>query len=280
MTRGGPGLAAPDHWAAEIAVWAGWLRAAGQTPGTIGQRTYHLRRLAVDHAAASPWDLTLDDLTTWLGAHDWSVATRRMYRASLRAFYRWAQMTQRVGDDPALLLPPVRVPEGQPRPAPETVIVNALERADDRTNLMIRLAATVGLRRSELAIVHTDDVQRYGDGWQLRVLGKGGKTRVLPLPDALGEALSKLPPGYAFPGWDQEPMTPAHIGKIVSRVLGAGWTTHTLRHRFASKAYLADRDIMAVRDLLGHANVRTTQIYTAVPVGARRSAVNAAAEIG
>ena len=67
-----------------------------------------------------------------------------------------------------------------------------------------------------------------------------------------------------------------HVGKIVSRLLPDGWTTHTLRHRFASAAYRADRDIRAVQDLLGHADVRTTQIYTAIPDHARRRACSAA----
>lgn len=54
-------------------------------------------------------------------------------------------------------------------------------------------------------------------------------------------------------------------------------TTHTLRHRFASAAYRADRDIRAVQELLGHASVATTQIYTAVPDDAVRRAAGVAA---
>lgn len=68
------------------------------------------------------------------------------------------------------------------------------------------------------------------------------------------------------------PYAPAHVGKLISRTLPAGWTTHTLRHRFASQAYAVDRDIRAVQELLGHASVVTTQIYTAIPDNARRRA--------
>ena len=63
----------------------------------------------------------------------------------------------------------------------------------------------------------------------------------------------------------------------LARTLPDAWTTHTLRHRFASAAYAADRDIRAVQELLGHASVSTTQIYTAIPAEAARRAVASAA---
>jgi integrase len=252
------------------------MLAGGQSKQTVELRLHHVRRFAAE-CRIHPGEVCLEDLSDWLSSHDWSPNTRRAYRGSLCSFYRWATRTGRLMRDPAAELPPVRVCPGAPRPAPDEVILHALDRADDRERLMVMLAAMVGLRRGEIARVHRDDALLYPDGWRLRVHGKGGKVRVVPLPAVLGDALRRLPPGYAFPGWDEKPMTPAHVGKVVSRVLGPGWTTHTLRHRFASAAYLGERDIMAVRDLLGHSNVRTTQIYTAVPDGSLRAAVMAAA---
>jgi integrase len=124
--------------------------------------------------------------------------------------------------------------------------------------------------------VHTRDVVLYPDGWTLRVRGKGEEVRDIPLPAELGDRLSGLPAGWVFPNGRGGHLTAGHVGKLVSRALPGGWTAHSLRHRFATRAYTAERDILAVRDLLGHANVRTTQIYTAVPDGARRAAVAAA----
>ena len=68
-----------------------------------------------------------------------------------------------------------------------------------------------------------------------------------------------------------------YVGKLMSRALMAGWSAHSLRHRFAGLAYSVERDIRAVQELLGHASVRTTQIYTPVPSGALRTAVRGAA---
>jgi site-specific recombinase XerD len=80
-----------------------------------------------------------------------------------------------------------------------------------------------------------------------------------------------------FPGQVNGHLTSGYVSKLVSDALPPGWTAHTLRHRFASVAYSADRDIRAVQELLGHASVATTQIYTAIPKDALRRAVNAAA---
>ena len=71
-------------------------------------------------------------------------------------------------------------------------------------------------------------------------------------------------------------LAPATVGIMVARELPGDWTCHTLRHRFASVAYRQDRDIRAVQELLGHTSVTTTQIYTAVPDGAKRRAAAAA----
>jgi len=66
------------------------------------------------------------------------------------------------------------------------------------------------------------------------------------------------------------------VGRIMSDALGgprSGWTAHTLRHRFATRAYAGDRDILSVQQLLGHSSVATTQRYTAPPDDALRKAV-------
>ena len=133
---------------------------------------------------------------------------------------------------------------------------------------MILLAAYAGLRRAEVAAVHSRDIE----GTSLRVVGKGGRVRVIPLHPALEEALNGLD-GYVFPGRLQGHVSADNVGKTLSRLLGPGWTAHTLRHRFASRAYAAERDIRAVQELLGHSKLETTQLYTAIPDGALRTAV-------
>jgi site-specific recombinase XerD len=67
------------------------------------------------------------------------------------------------------------------------------------------------------------------------------------------------------------------VSNVIGSLLADGWTAHTLRHRFASLCYAHERDLRAVQELLGHASITTTQIYTAVPDGAMRDAVLAVA---
>lgn len=264
-------------WDVELAAWTGWLRCAGRPETTIYLRTYHIRRVGLAFPDSHPRQLTIDDLAGWLGSHDWQPETRRSYRASLRTFFGWAHLTGRIEANPAALLPTVKLPQGRPRPAPEVIYRAALERATSRERLMLRLGAHAGLRRDEISRVAREDVELDLCGWSLRVVGKGGRVRIVPLLDDLAGELLGRPAGFAFPGQVDGHLSAAYVGKRMSRLLGPGWTAHTLRHLFAAKAYAHERDLRACQELLGHASVVTTQRYTPVPAGALRAAVQAAA---
>lgn len=264
-------------WDQVTAEWERWMRAAHRPDTTIKLRTYQLRRFADCHRDRDPWSLTLGDLADWLGTHEWKAETMRSYRACLRSFYAWGVLVGHVEDSPAKLLPAIHPPRSLPRPTPEDALHKALSNACERECLMVMLAAYVGLRRGEIARVHSRDVEHDTDGWTLRVVGKGGHVRRVPLPPAVALKLRSLPPGWAFPGQLDGHLSAAYVGKLVSRLLPDGWTTHTLRHRFATRAYAATRDLVTVQELLGHARIETTRIYTQAPPGALRAAVIAAA---
>jgi integrase len=264
-------------WDLVIGEWEGWLRAAHRPPTTIKLRSYQLRRFATNHAGRSPWELTLAELAAWLGAHPWKPETMRSYRASLRTFYAWAQLVGYMDRSPASMLPTIRPPRSLPRPAPEEALRQALAGGTERERLMVMLAAYVGLRRGEVARVHSRDIEPDLEAWSLRVVGKGGHERRVPLPPAVALALRSLPPGWAFPGAIDGHLSPEYVGKLVSRLLPAPWTTHTLRHRFATRCYAATRDLVTLQELLGHARIETTRIYTEAPAGALRAAVMSAA---
>lgn len=265
-----------ESWGILIQAWERYLRASGAPDSTIGQRTYHLRRVARE-VGGCPADLTFERLADWLADQRWAPNTRRSYRGSLRAFYRWAVSTGRLTYSPAHELPPVRVPRPRPRPAPESAYRAALEVADERARLAIMLAACCGLRRSEIARVKVEDVEPDLLGRSLRVTGKGGHVRLVPLPDDLADEIGVHRPGWLFPSSHGAHLTPHHLGKIVSRCLPGPLTTHTLRHRCATVSYAATRDLRAVQELLGHAKPETTAIYTLVPDESVRKAMEAAA---
>jgi site-specific recombinase XerD len=117
----------------------------------------------------------------------------------------------------------------------------------------------------------------------LRVIGKGGHERTVPISDELAAELVAVPGPYVFPAVDRwgnvigPHITPHQLGKLIAAALPDNWTVHTLRHRFATKAYQATGDIRAVQELLGHASPVTTAIYTQVANESLRRAAMAAA---
>lgn len=137
---------------------------------------------------------------------------------------------------------------------------------------MLRLAAEVGMRRAEVAVGHSRDIFEDLGGHSLTAHGKGGKARDLPLPPGLAAQLMALPAGYFFPGSDAGHLSPRWVGKLVTLLLPDDLTMHTLRHRFATRAYAVDKDVFVVQELLGHASPATTRRYVQVPrEGLRRT---------
>lgn len=163
-----------------------------------------------------------------------------------------------------------------PRPAPDAVWSAAMAGADPRVRLMLRLAAEAGLRRAEIARVHRRDLTRGAAGAELLVHGKGAKLRVVPLGDDLAVAIAAAD-GFLFPGDDEGGhLSPRWVGKLMAGALPDHWTAHTLRHRFATRAYRGSRNLRAVQVLLGHSSGATTERYTAVDDDEIRAAAMAA----
>lgn len=264
-----------ESWDAALGAWVRSLRAAGRPATTIRTRRDHLRMLARHAGRRGPWTMTGDDLVDWTGAQPWARETRRSVRSSLRAFYGWGVATRRVRTSPADALPSVAQRPPAPRPAPEDAYRRALQVAGPRERIMLRLAGEAGLRRGEVAQVHSRDLTRDELGWSLRVRGKGDRVRVVPLTDDLAGELRGLPGGWAFPGQEHGHISPWWCGRLVARLLPDGLTMHTLRHRFATRAYAASSDLLAVQQLLGHASPATTRAYVLVDGAARRAVVEA-----
>lgn len=270
----------PAGWHATIALFVREQRALGRTEQTIVLRRAHLAALARDLDPLGPWEVTFYDLVDWMAGHRWARETRRSHRSTVRAFYSWAAARGLVESDPAAALPKTGSTQPHPRPASEGTVRAAVLSAVDRdTRLMVRLAAELGMRRAEVAAVHSRDViESSGGRWALVVHGKGQRERVLPLPSALAVELRARDEGYLFPGKFGGHITPANVGRRVSQLLPDGTGMHALRHRFASRAYALEHDLFAVQSLLGHASPETTRRYVAVPEDRMRRTVELLAE--
>jgi site-specific recombinase XerD len=270
-------LATPEGWEAIIGQWAREQRACGKTIETMRTQTSHIRRVARAVAPKTPFEVEFYDLVDWMAAQTWARETRRAARAALRSFYGWAVEADLTDLNPADRLPKVTATPPAPRPASEVTVHFAVLTATPRERLMVRLAAEIGLRRAEVAGVHSRDLLEHDEGWSLVVHGKGQRDRVMPLPPELASELRSLAPGWAFPSPAGGHMTPGHVGKKVGQLLPEGVTMHALRHRFATRAYAMTHDILVVQRLLGHSRPETTQRYVKVGDDQLRATVNALA---
>lgn len=273
--RRGVAKAVPTTWIPAIEQYTTACRSGGAPDSTIRTRTDHLKRLARVFPR-SPWTVTGAALTSWTGAQDWSVAYRRSFRQSLVNFYGWAVECGLIESSPAALLPTVKPAKPRPRPVPEIIYREALSRANDRSRMMLRLAAECGMRRGEVCQAHTRDVIEDLTGWSIIVHGKGGKQRIVPLPDDLAVELYVFcQRGYFFPGRINGHLSDRYVGTIVARLLPGTRTMHKLRHKFATDAFAIDSNIVAVQELLGHDSPVTTRAYVALPDDALRATINA-----
>ena len=236
-------------------------------PETLRTRMSYLRLFA----ATMPTEPTTDQVITWLGERDWSPATRKSAQCSLRSFYSWARRTGRFPTDPTLDLDPITVPAGLPRPASEACVARGRAAVSPDVRLMVELAAQHGLRRSEIAGLRRSDLTDEG----LRVRGKGGKVRLIPVTDQVRRMIECRPRGYVFPGRFTGHVHPSTVQRWIRDA--AGVSPHPLRHRCATRGYRGTRDLFAVQDLLGHSSADTTRIYTKLDPDAKRAVIEAAA---
>jgi integrase/recombinase XerC len=207
--------------------------------------------------------------------------------AALRAFYRYLQREERCALDPTAGIPTPRTPKRLPTPLPvddcETLmesLSDAATPADRRDRALLELLYGAGLRVGEAVGLDVRDVDLHrGD---VRVLGKGRKERVVPLPAAARQALDVWIKARRGPGVLAEPLfvslrrggAPRRLSeRDVRRVLrrraqragiaGAVYP-HRLRHSYATHLLDMGADLREIQELLGHASLATTEKYTAV----------------
>ena len=278
-SRTGPGAphTLSEAWESAITGWLSRLRVSGQSEATIVVRRGHVRQVARSLRTAHPSEVTYARLERHCAEQQWRRETRRSIRRSLVSFFEWAAANGVTADNPAAGLPAVPSSMGHPRPAPEAVWRELLATAAPRELLMVRLAGEAGMRRAEVARCHVSDLGVTEKGASLLIHGKGDKLRTVPISDSLAEAIrGHCSAGYLFPSPHGGHISPAWVGAVVSRLMPPGVTMHCLRHLFGTRAFRGSRNIMAVRVLLGHASVATTQRYVAIDDDEVRAAMMSA----
>ncbi len=159
----------------------------------------------------------------------------------------------------------VKVPKTLPKPVSHAHIMEALAGADMRERLVVTLLYTLGLRLSEL---YGLKLEQIGQEW-VRVRGKGDKVRDVPLSRAASEVIGRYKdacsPGVFLCEYNGKRLSENSLRYLVNRAfrrIGMKVTPHQLRHAFATELLNHDARIADVSELLGHASMATTQIYT------------------
>lgn len=251
------------------------MRAQGNSPRTIENWWYVVGHLALK-TRKSPEDITGKDIIDWLN-RGVGANSKRSDGNACTAFFGWACRTGRRKDNPMDLVPTVHRDRRKQIPAPVEAVEKAKHCADKRALLTIMLMDEAGLRRSELATMHTRDVIDDLTGKSIIVHGKGGKDRIIPLSDQLGRIVSSLPEGYFFPGEHDGHVCHDTIYRIVKNA--TGWPPHAFRRKFATDLWRATGDAMKVKEMLGHESLQTTQNYIYATLDDLRDAVDEAPRV-
>jgi integrase len=268
----------PRQWESAVDGWLSWLRYKGASETTLRTRRGQVRVIARLSKTKSPGEIDLSILFTLCGKPGYSADHRHGQRAALISFFTWCMENGVTHDNPAAKLPTVKASQPRPRPTPDEVWTNLLSAAPPREALMALLACEAGLRRAEVAGLHSDNLARELDGWVLIVHGKGDKQRVVPINATLAQRIRQHRPngGYIFPGAVDGHMAPDSVGRILSRLMPDGWTMHKLRHRYATRGFYGTRNLLAVQKALGHSSIATTERYTAISMDDVRAVSEAA----
>jgi len=252
----------------------------------VSYRSDLLRYLSVLKAMSKgPLDVSRGDVTDYLWqrkADGVKASSLARFMASLKAFYRFLIAEERISKDPTLLLQSPRMPERLPRYLSEEevsrliVAAGGADPASIRLRAMLELMYGAGLRVSELIRITLDQVDLRVNF--VRVIGKGNKERIVPIGErarlAIRTYLDRRPETPAsvkalFVSNRQKPMSAVQFWRLIRKAARSAGITkpvspHTLRHSFASHLVQHGADLRAVQEMLGHASIATTQIYTHV----------------
>lgn len=264
-----------------ITEYTSHLTDLNRSPRTITEYDQILRRLNrnLPHGLAGA---NSRELKEGINTERRGSGSRRLVTSTVQGFFRWACDPPDEGDpwldfDPSVRLP--RAPRPKPRPKPVTSeqLAQVLTLAAEPYRTWYMLAAYAGLRCIEISRIHREHITER-EVWVRQ--GKGDRERYVPTHPALWRVVQQLPPGPVAVdprgkvGVLNERLIAQRGGRRLKPLVPGG-SMHRLRHWFGTEAYRQSRDPFAVRDLMGHADVSSTQMYIEIVDGQRESAVAA-----
>jgi integrase/recombinase XerC len=266
-----------DHLAVERAL-------SPRTVAAYRRDLEEFQRILAERRGVDPVPARVDivGVRTYLAAlfptHDAASIARKL--SALRTFFRWLARRGEIADDPTALIRSPRRRKGLPRALSVDDTFRLLDRPAEtlltaRDRAIHEVLYGAGLRVSECCALDVVDLRRDGEDVLLRVRrGKGGKERVVPLG---GQAVATIDAYLARRGAASGPLfTNARGGRLGARSVQrhlrrdaalcgvADVTPHVLRHSYATHLLDGGADLRSIQELLGHASIAATQVYTGV----------------
>ena len=250
----------------DLAAFTAWAKALRLAPGDLRHRD--VRRYAASLSGAGQASTTV-----------------ARHLASIRGFYDFLVRTEQVGSNPAELVSSPKKPQKLPQVLSGEQMRMLLQGIPARTPLELRdramfeLAYSCGLRCEEIVNLDIDSFDFEED--QLRVLGKGSKTRLLPVGEPARKAVERYLQRGRRPLADDPHERALFLSKSGRRLSNSdvtrrlriwvanvssigGVSPHSLRHSFATHLLEGGADLRTIQELLGHSSISTTQVYTRV----------------
>lgn len=292
----------PDGMPALVQAFCEWMAIRGYSPKTIDR--YHVSLAlfadwAAERGVTQPRDVTrpiVERYQRWLFHYRQSNGRPLTFRSqtarlvALRQFYRWLARSHRVLVNPTAELELPRVPRWQPRGAmtvaeTEDVLAQPCLDSPDglRDRAVLEVFYSTAIRASELAELHIFDLDAARGTLSVNA-GKGGRSRVVPIAERAVAWCEKWlldgRPALAVPPDDNRlflnnrggPLTAKRLTAIARKHLDAAGivkpgSCHLFRHTCATLMLEGGADIRYIQELLGHAELSTTQLYTHVSIG-------------
>ena len=293
-------IASPDV-AAEIVRWLGYLgaerRMSGKTLEAYRRDVGQFLGFLAEHLGGPPTlkqlaKLAPADMRAFMAARRSGGAGNRTLMRGLAGARSFARFLERNGKGKVGALSAVRAPK-LPRTLPKPLSIATAKRIADtglregearepwiiaRDAAVLALLYGSGLRIAEALGLKRKDAPAAETGDAITVIGKGNKTRMVPVLPQVARLIAgylalcplKLDPdGPLFIGARGGQLNPRIVQLAMARLRGAlglpdSATPHALRHSFATHLLARGGDLRAIQELLGHASLSTTQIYTAV----------------
>lgn len=247
-----------------------------------------------DSSALKTTPLELEEFSSMLTSSALRASSRARILAAVRGFHKFLALEGLRDDDPTVRVRPPKLPSRLPKALSQEQVLRLLEasgpepddEAADRIRLrdraIVELMYSTGARVSEVVALDLDEVT---DDGLIRVRGKGSKERIVPVGSfaarSLDAYLVRTRPELARLRGDRAlflnkqggRLSRQSIWDIIQRAGSASGlevSPHTLRHSFATHLIEGGADVRVVQELLGHASVATTQIYTLITVDTLR----------